>query len=81
MKVVLCDICGDPCVSEGGHSPGMFQGKMLCWECLEELRDGKISCERAHLDSSGPGCPLEYNEDDASPGQDIAIREMENGYD
>ena len=49
-----------------------------CRECADELFRGKISMRRAKLYSIGRGCPLEPSSD-ASPGQENAIRNMEEG--
>ena len=68
-----CQSCGDICVAEGEHKPGEFKGRMLCWECLEELRDGKINTKPARTYPSGIGSELE----DTGPYQDNAIRDME----
>lgn len=49
-----------------------------CAECACELALGEVFPNRAKLDSSGHGCPLEPN-DEAGPFKEIAIREMEGG--
>jgi hypothetical protein len=72
----ICAACGDECFGNGEHQPGKWRGKWYCWECIEELRDGKISTTPARTYPSGGGCPLEPN-DDAGPWGENAIREME----
>jgi hypothetical protein len=70
MNSLPCDACGDPSTVD-------WRGKHYCFECYSELAHGRIRFGRAKLDSSGPGCPLEPNIDDASPWQDKVIRELE----
>jgi len=52
--------------------------KHYCLECAAELYEGQINTEPAKLHFFGgrKGCPLEPN-NDASPGQENAIRYME----
>jgi hypothetical protein len=70
-----CTSCGDDIPA----SPGFyrFNGLPKCGECYAELAHGLISHAPAKLYSGGRGCPLEGRDDDASPGQETAICDME----
>ena len=68
----VCSACGDPATK--GHVK-----RLLCDECYGEIVFGTISTERAKIDCSSLGCPLEPNDDDSSPWQDNAIRQLEDG--
>lgn len=80
-----CQACGDPINDIESRAkqlkkdtdqlliPGELQ---YCLECADEKFRGMLYRKRARLFSSGHGCPLEPG-DDASPGGENAIRDME----
>ena len=70
MNDSLCKACGDPVTRR-------FRNDELCEECYDELANGRIRCERANLDSSGRGCPLEPSDVSAGAWQENAIRQLE----
>jgi hypothetical protein len=79
-----CKACGDGFDPKSRHEKlshigkSVVQGELLfCLECANEIFRGVISNKPARLHSAGRGCPMEPNEDDSSPWQDNAIRDME----
>ena len=67
-----CIYCGDLATKHKSVLP-------MCDDCYGEITDGKIPMVRAETYPSGAGSPMEPNDDDSSPWQDNAIRDMEEG--
>ena len=74
MVYPFCSHCIDDTVEIS-----VVLGLNTCRECAMELLFGIIDTTPARLFSPGGGCPLEPNEDDATPWQENAIRIMEDG--
>jgi len=66
-----CAACGDTATVEYGS-------RWLCRECALELKFGIVIYKPMHFDATGPGCPLEPNDDDPSPGDENCVRALED---
>lgn len=63
------------CYACGDVARHRFQGKSVCKECLDELKDGVVVNQNIHFFG---GTPATMN-DDAGPWQENAVRCMEDG--
>jgi predicted nucleic acid-binding Zn-ribbon protein len=74
-EIRACKACGD--LYDRSQARFLGNGSLdYCSECGLELYLNVLSTKPAKLHSAGRGCPLEPN-DDASPWQDNAMRDLE----